>query len=100
MKKITVIDMLACNKEEARREDYVEEVLGSWKHFYRELLNGSLDEINFDLQDIDQTIIYQTDDGEILRLKDGKYIETCWRGSMCRVWEVDDEEYLEYIKEF
>lgn len=93
MKKFKVIDMCA-GMEDRVREDYVEDVIGSWEDYYEELCAGSLDGVDFELEDIDESLFILDDGGEALKLKDGRYMNVCWRGNACHIWEEEDPEYL------
>lgn len=85
-----VIDLCANEVVRMKMEDVFGYEGNCWKGFYRDLLVGSLDEINFKYEDIDRSVFVLGDGGDLLRLKDGRYINVCWRGDMCRVWEEDE----------
>lgn len=66
---------------------------GNWKRYFNDVKKGSfVDKIDFEYEDIDRSIISIVDDGEEIHLKDGRWIEVCWRGEECRVWEVKGDK--------
>lgn len=95
-----VIDLCCVNESDmvinASPLEYLE-YTDSWESYYEELLDGSLDDVWFDLEDIDQNLFIIDDGGEMIRLKDGTLVNVCFRGDSCHVWEEDDDERIEYI---
>ena len=89
-----VIDFCYCEKEDMVYKISEEEFFdgGSFREYYEEMVYGSLDEIWFKFEDIDKGLFVILDGGDIIRLKNGKYVNVCWRGGMCRIWELDNWE--------
>lgn len=89
-----VIDFCCCEKEDMVYKVSEKEFFdgGSFREYYENMVDGSLDEIWFKFEDVDKKLFVFLDGGDVIRLKNGKYVNVCWRGSMCRVWEVDNCE--------
>ena len=84
-----------CVKEE---REFFEE--GSFRNYFRDMCRGSLDKIWFSFKDVDVNVFVYLDGGDMIRLKNGEYVNVCWRGDMCRVWVEDDEEFLEELEKY
>lgn len=95
-----VLDTMFAKKEDMLQEGTMEELYGfDWEEYYEQLEEGDfLNEIWFRLQDVDTEIFIMNEDGETLFLKDGTIVQTCWRGGQCRLWKVEDEEYIAFYK--
>lgn len=65
---------------------------GNYREYYENMVEGSLDKIWFKFEEVDKNLFVILDGGDIIRLKNGKYVNVCWRGSKCRVWELDNWE--------
>ena len=89
-----VIDFCYCEEENRVCEISEEEFFGggNYREYYENMVEGSLDEIWFKFEDVDNKLFVILDGGDIIRLNNGKYVNVCWRGSMCRVWELDNWE--------
>lgn len=89
-----VIDFCYCEEKDKIMNISEEEAFngGSFGEYYEEMVDGSLDEIWFKFEDVDRSLFVYLDGGDIIRLKNGTYVNVCWRGGMCRVWELDDWE--------
>ena len=89
-----VIVFCDCEKEDMVCEVSEKEFFdgGSFREYYENMVDGSLDEIWFKFEDVDKKLFVCLDGGDVIRLKNGKYVNVCWRGSMCRVWELDNWE--------
>lgn len=85
-----VIDLCANEVVRMKMEDVFEYDGYCWKGFYNKLLDCSLDRINFKYEDIDRNVFVLDDGGDLIRLKDGRYMNVCWRGDVCRVWKEDE----------
>lgn len=73
---------------------------GSFREYYKDMCRGSLDKIWFKFKDVDVDVFVYLDGGDMIRLKNGEYVNVCWRGDMCRVWVEDDEEFLEELEKY
>lgn len=71
----------------------------SWSGYLDSVNFGNLDSMCFELSEIDKNVFIIDDGGELFRLKDGTYINVCWRGDTCRVWEEDNEERIKHFNE-
>lgn len=58
------------------------------------MFEGSLDELTFTKQDVDRRFYILDDGGESIVLKNGDIYNVCFRGSRCRVWKEEDNEFL------
>lgn len=102
--KIKILDLCVVNEDNniwyADPEEIFEyEEPRSWKGYIDRLNNCNLDNLTFNLDNIDTSVFIIDDGGELFRTNDGVYYEVCWRGDMCRVWEEDDDERIEYFEE-
>lgn len=97
-----VIDFCYCEEKDRvcrmEEREFFEE--GSFREYYSNMCVGSLDKIWFKFKDVDVDVFVYLDGGEMIRLKSGEYVNVCWRGSMCRVWLEDDEEFLEELEKY
>ena len=64
----------------------------SWYGYIVDINVGNLDGIHLTLGEIDRRVFVIDDGGELIRLRDGTYLNVCWRGKRCRVWEEDDPD--------
>lgn len=69
-----------------------------WVGYWNAMQDGCLDDIEINYDDIDRKVCVVSDGGEFFRLKDGRWMNICWRGTYCHIWEEDDPETLEIIK--
>ena len=69
-----------------------------WVGYWNAMQYGCLDDIEVNYDDIDRKVYVVSDGGELFRLKDGRWMNICWRGAACHIWEEDDPETLEIIK--
>lgn len=97
-----IIDLCYVEEENVvsvkEEKEFFEE--GSFREYFRNMYRGSLDKIWFKFKDVDVDIFVYLDGGDMIRLKNGEYINVCWRGDMCRVWVEDDEEFLEELEKY
>lgn len=96
MKKINLIELNCCDENDMIKKVNVDEIFDSWKEYYNEIVSGSLDTIEFKYKDIDKSVFYVDDGGELIRLINGSYYNICWRCECCRVWIEDDDEMINY----
>ena len=94
-----VIDLCCVNESDMVQHQSPLDIIGSWVDYYESLCIGSLDGVWFDLDDIDQRLFIIDDGGEMIRLKDGSFVNIVFRGGQCRMFEEDDEERIDYIQE-
>ena len=94
-----VIDLCCVNESDMVQNQSPLDIIGSWKDYYERLCIGSLDGVWFDLDDIDQSLFIIDDGGEMIRLKDGSFVNIVFRGDQCRMFEEDDDEQIDYIQE-
>lgn len=89
-----VIDFCYCEEKDRVYKISEKEFFdgGNYREYYENMVMGSLDEIWFKFEDVDKNLFVILDGGDVIRLKNGKYVNVCWRGSMCRVWEMDNWE--------
>ena len=97
-----VLDMCVCDEnnmvfKSSVREFFEEFECRSWRDYYNYLKECSLDILSFNYEDIDRSVFVIDDGGELIRLKDGCYVEICWRGDCCRVWFEFDDEKVEFM---
>lgn len=71
----------------------------NWKDYYELLDSCSLyeNEVYFEYEDIDRKVFVIDGGGELIRLKNGDFVNICWRGDVCRVWKEDDIERIEFF---
>lgn len=101
-----VLDMCMCDENKMVYRKSVDEMFGGdwgeygdWKGYYRALREGNCEELWFNFDEIDRRYFILDDGGEGIVLKDGRIVCICWRGGLCNIWEEDDEEQIEWIKE-
>ncbi|MGN1229205.1 MAG: hypothetical protein ACI4T5_06060 [Prevotella sp.] len=70
-----------------------------WVGYWNDMQDGCLDDIEINYDDIDRTVYVAGDGGELFRLKDGTWMNICWRFGQCRIWVEEDPETLELLKE-
>lgn len=92
-----IINLCCCDKNDAvykvsAREFFKDAEYGNWRGYYESLVEGSNDNVEFEFDEIDRSLFVLDDGGDIIRLKDGRYYEVCWRFGECIVWLVDDFE--------
>ena len=92
-----IIDLCCCDRNEAvynvnARQFFADTEYGNWRGYYNSLVEGSRDTIEFEFDEIDRRVFIIDDGGEIVRLRDGRYFEICWRFGECAIWLVDDFE--------
>ena len=92
-----VIELNCVNESDMLSNSSPLEFIDSWESYYEELEYGSLDDIWFDLADIDQNVYILDDGGEMIRLKDGTFVNIVFRGDSCHIWEEDDDDKIEFI---
>lgn len=69
-----------------------------WKGYWEDIKMGCLDRIGFSYKDIDKKVYVAGDGGELFRLKDGTWMNICWRFGECRIWVEEDPETLELLR--
>lgn len=69
-----------------------------WVGYWNTMQDGCLDDIEINYDDIDKKVYVASDGGELFRLKDGRWMNICWRGPSCHIWEEDDPDTLKIIK--
>lgn len=94
-----LIDLCMVNEEDVVEEMDLNQI-EEFNDYIDEVFACSLDPIDFDEFDIDKRFWILEDGGEAIRLKDGRYFETCFRGNMCRVWEADNEELIALLDKY
>lgn len=97
-----VLDMCVCDENEMVDKIKVKEFFGefgciSWREYFECLEEGSLDILSFNYEDIDRSVFVIDDGGELIRLKNGCYVNICWRGDCCRIWFECDDEKIEFM---
>lgn len=103
MAKVLVFDKCVVDDSKAVSEYEPKELFqyegGSFLNYIRSVNNGNLDGEYFNPEDVDRSVFIIDDGGELFRLKNGTYINVCWRGGQCRVWPEDDEELIAIYNE-
>lgn len=92
--KVKVLDLCVVGENNVSEYDEKElfEYEGkSWNRYIRNINDGNLDGVYLQKKDVDTSVFIIADGGELIRLKDGTYLNVCWRGDCCRVWEEDSE---------
>lgn len=87
-----VIDLCICDENKAYSAKPEEIFDGTWKEYYESLCEGAIEEIDFELKDIDKRYFIILDGGEAIRLKCGAILEICWRFGECHIWPMDVED--------
>lgn len=96
---VKVLDMLCVDENDMIYKEREDELFGGWRNYICEIKLGSIDDIDFVYEDVDKSVFIIEDGGELIRLKNGKYVNICWRFSMCRVWYEDDEDMIKFYNE-
>lgn len=100
MAKILVFDKCIVDDNDAVSKYDPEELFGaSFPEYIEDVNDGNLDHEHFNIEDVDTSVFIIDDGGELFRLKNGTYINVCWRGSYCRVWPEDDQEMIDIYNE-
>ena len=99
MTKVKVLDMQVCDENKMVFMMNSDELFEDWKSYYNEIKNGYGYKLGFTYRDIDKKVFIIDDGGELIRLKNGKYVNICWRGDMCAVWYEDDEDMIKFYNE-
>lgn len=96
---VTVLDKCVVNEDNSVYNMTEDELFGSFEDYIESVNKGNLDGKYFDIGDVDTSVFIIDDGGELFRLKDGTYINVCWRGGQCRVWPEDDSDVITYYNE-
>lgn len=87
-----VLDMCYIDDAKKLREEDAENIVGSWEEYYEAICEGAIENIDFELKDIDTNWFIILDGSEAIMLKEvGAILEICWRGDECHIWQMDEE---------
>lgn len=74
--------------------------ISGWEKYYDEMISGDFRHDKwFGFEDIDQNVFIMDDGGDLIRLKNGEYVNICWRSHSCRIWKEQDEEACKYYND-
>lgn len=99
MFNVKVLDMQVCDENDMIFMMNDDELFGGWKEYYSNIKVGCGKELDFVYKDIDKKVFIIDDGGELIRLKNGEYVNICWRGDMCAVWYEKDEDMIKFYNE-
>ena len=101
--KVKVLDLCVVDENKnvhfSDEKDLFEYENGKWEDYVAKLNSCNLDNYKLKVDDVDKDVFIIDDGGELIRLKDGSYIEICWRMDLCRMWKENDEERIKYFEE-
>lgn len=96
---VTVLDKCVVDENKSVYNMTEDELIGSFEDYIESVNQGNLDNKHFDIGEVDTSVFIIDDGGELFRLKDGTYINVCWRGGQCRIWPEDDADVIAYYNE-
>lgn len=91
-----VLDMCVVDEKDRVYEATEEDMVGEWDDYIDSINCGNLDEIYLTPEEVDKEVFILLDGGEVIHLKDGAYLNLCWRGCTARAWFEEDEDTLNY----
>jgi len=72
-----------------------------WALFIKKLNDGNLDGYRLNKDKIDLTIYFIDDiSGEVIRLRNGIYLNVDWRGDVCRVWREESSRTIQMLNKY
>lgn len=97
---IKSFDVMENEVKEVEEKVLFEDYENGWESKLDEIFTNSIDKIDFKREDVDRSVYVILEDGEMLRLKDGRWFVVCYSILGCKVWEEDEEFVLEFDKMF
>ena len=96
---VNVLNTAAVNPSVEKMTE--EDLFGqSFSEYIENVKSCSLDDVQFNVDDIDTSVFIIEDGGELFKTKSGDYINVCWRFGRCRVWVEDDPELITFFDSY